>query len=128
MKLNTEAGKLGDRLKARKAEEKKLREDLVKSQVGKQNTVKIFYSLLVCILVYVPFLRNILLGLILGYNLSIVQAERETVARRVTLLQEEVESKRRELEQFSANDPERYEALSTCYLKALSHACNVCIS
>jgi len=40
VKLNTEAGKLGDRLKARKAEEKKLREDLVKSQVGKQNTVK----------------------------------------------------------------------------------------
>lgn len=45
--------------------------------------------------------------------LSPLQAERDTLARQVAMLEEEVTAKRHDLQQYAANDPERYEALST---------------
>lgn len=40
-----------------------------------------------------------------------MQVERQTLVRQVSLLESEVEAARNELQNYSANDPERYEAL-----------------
>lgn len=43
----------------------------------------------------------------------ISQVERQNLARQVALFEEEIAQKQQELEHYNANDPERYEALST---------------
>lgn len=45
-----------------------------------------------------------------------ITQEKETLARQVGQLEGEIESKRRELEMYTANDPERFEALSKLFL------------
>jgi hypothetical protein len=44
-----------------------------------------------------------------------ITQEKETLARQVGQLEGEIESKRRELEMYTANDPERFEALSELF-------------
>jgi len=76
VKLDGEVNKLKTQLAARKADETKLKADLAKSQVGKEDS-----------------------------------AERQNLVRQVSLLEAEVEANRLELSNYTANDPERYEAL-----------------
>lgn len=76
VKLDGEINKLKTQLAARKADETKLKGDLAKSQVGKEDS-----------------------------------AERQALIRQVSLLEAEVETNRLELNNYNANDPERFEAL-----------------
>jgi hypothetical protein len=87
VKLDGEINKLKTQLATRKADETKLKADLAKSQVGKEDS-----------------------------------AQRQNLLRQVSNLETEVITNRLELSNYTANDPERFEALKQAATVAFDSA------
>ena len=106
VKLDTEITKLQSKLSTRKGEEAKLRDEVAKSQSGKEDSVCTFLHFQNSYRATVPRFINIYIPIVS------IQVERQTLVRQTSLLEAEVQAGRSELSNYTANDPERYEALS----------------
>lgn len=127
VKLEAEAAKLDARLRAGQAERSSLEAQLAESRVGKEESVSLKRAprpetaaasspragaLSAALLLHAAMLCERTRKY--GIACVVTQDERRGLVQEADELAAVVEERKKELVQYSANDPERYEALSEC--------------